>query len=769
VDARGLTIAHAQVSLPFVHDPRTADGSGFYVSLSGLTYDGTTLSLASGDASIGLPEIDLKGFTVAQAQATMHLSISNNHITYDIKGTAGLLLPGIRRGLICQIEIGSIDATHPSNLRSASITVALPVSIPLGEPPVFLLRSITGQLDIGGANGNATYTFSGQLEVSSVDNGFLLDGAVGASVASDGNVGLNGDVKLLGDLLEAHGGFCVRFAIGQGDTVCSDTLAAHSPDVAGAQGWGAQVDRSNGAGFFAAARLRVVQPLPPGCDSANGKCITFDTQAYLHVWKPTATATATSGPTATSTATPTTAPTATGTAHPTATGTPVPVPVPTVISATPPPYAGAAHDRTTPPPLMIAGEGSINATIPQGVFGSFLFAVPEPPCTSSLQAAASVGTFHFYNGAQSTYPSGLKASFHVDVCQGLWAFDKNIFIGTKGVDWDDSTTTHYTLLQDSDAPLPPLSATPNQATVGLRPLDPTALLGLSRMAGALSGQATRAARRGAARLPRLPRGTVRAPGTVTAPLQVAPGQINLLVGLTWHAGAPSLTLIAPDGTAVTPASPGLHNSAFSPPAGQVLPGGATGAVVLLLPHPAPGMWRVRVGHLRGGESYGVQVQAEQSPVSALPVLRVARPAAGQQLVGTPNAPRVTLDGTLSGAPEGSAVALYYTTGSTLSLDGRALPDTAGTLIADPVPVRHGAWRYAWDTGGLPAGTYAVYAVLANGRGPQVVGYAAGTVRVTQPLHPAGPRAVVALQRAGSLTMLWTPPVRAALVAGYRLH
>jgi len=150
---------------------------------------------------------------------------------------------------------------------------------------------------------------------------------------------------------------------------------------------------------------------------------------------------------------------------------------------------------------------------------------------------------------------------------------------------------------------------------------------------------------------------------------------------------------------------------------------------------------------------------------------VARPAAGQRLVANPAAPSVMLAGTLSGAPVGSAVSLFYTSSPTLRLGGRAVSNTTGTLLADPAPVHNGRWSYRWDTSAVPSGTYYVYARLDNGAGADVVAYGAGTVRVEQPPHPDAPRAVVtlALSRDGSLEALWAPPVRAALLAGYRLH
>ncbi len=189
----------------------------------------------------------------------------------------------------------------------------------------------------------------------------------------------------------------------------------------------------------------------------------------------------------------------------------------------------------------------------------------------------------------------------------------------------------------------------------------------------------------------------------------------------------------------------------------------------LLAHPQAGVWRVRLGGVRAGQGYRVEVQAQRP--ATRPVLRVARPAAGQRLVANPAAPSVMLAGTLSGAPVGSAVSLFYASSPTLRLGGRAVSNTTGTLLADPVPAHNGRWSYRWDTSAVPSGTYYVYARLDNGAGADVVAYAGGTVRVEQPLRPEAPRAVVALAlpHSGSLEALWAPPVRAALLVGYRLH
>jgi hypothetical protein len=148
-----------------------------------------------------------------------------------------------------------------------------------------------------------------------------------------------------------------------------------------------------------------------------------------------------------------------------------------------------------------------------------------------------------------------------------------------------------------------------------------------------------------------------------------------------------------------------------------------------------------------------------------PTLVVSAPAAGQTLIANP---QTTLAGTVSGVRSGS-VTLAYTTVPTTTLHGHRSPNYAGTTISRTVPIHEGHWSYRWDAGTLPPGTYYVYATLNNGSGPLVSVYGAGAVRVVQPAHPAAPRDVTAVQRGSTLTLLWAPPVRAGIVAGYRIR
>lgn len=247
-------------------------------------------------------------------------------------------------------------------------------------------------------------------------------------------------------------------------------------------------------------------------------------------------------------------------------------------------------------------------------------------------------------------------------------------------------------------------------------------------------------------------------------VRVVPGQKTTVFGLRWKRGAPTLTVTAPDGTVYTYGHTGAGAGAFQTTDRRHLPAGDAGETVVAIATPRPGAWRVVVGHLTGHEDYRLDV-AGQLP---RPTLTVTAPTAGQTLVANPTA---RLMGTLKGADPAVAqtVSLYYTTTPTLTIGGKVRPNRTGTLIAQGVPVTGGRWAAAWDASAVPAGRYYVYAVLDDGTGPDVAAYAAGTVSVTQPAHPAAPRAVVSTESDRQLTLFWTPPARAGNVAGYLLR
>jgi len=192
--------------------------------------------------------------------------------------------------------------------------------------------------------------------------------------------------------------------------------------------------------------------------------------------------------------------------------------------------------------------------------------------------------------------------------------------------------------------------------------------------------------------------------------------------LTWRRGAPTLALVAPDGRVITPGRAG--------PGAYVVRAAGSHAVALYLPAARPGLWRVRLGNLHGGEGDRFTMLGNRPQ----PSLSVTLPRRSQTVVASSGRSRVTVAGLLRNGDVGATVSLFYTQSRTVALRGRRTPNYAGTPLAANIPVRAGAWRYGWATHGLPAGRYYLYATLDNGTGPLVTAYGAGTVLVTRPAH-----------------------------------
>ena len=369
----------------------------------------------------------------------------------------------------------------------------------------------------------------------------------------------------------------------------------------------------------------------------------------------------------------------------------------------------------------LAASADLSLNIPESAF-----AWEIPPCGIYVAAGFQIGKFS--HGSDRI--RGFKGSLDLNVCS-VFDLSEDVFV-------DDSGNVHinegsnYTLIDASNG---------------------TAYL----LARAGNGQVAVRRVQGLA--------APEAPGEMSVPVTVAPGQTATLFNLTWRRGAPTLTLTAPDGTTYTRVHPGAGTKLYEASNGRGLPAGYSGGEMLYLPTLQSGLWHVTVGNLRGGEGYRLLVQGK-APAAAL---AVTAPAAGQTLQAAPTA---ELAGTLAdpaAAGQSQTVSLYYTTSPTTVIDGKTMPNYAGTLIASGVSVRGGAWRYTWDASAIPAGTYSVYATLDNGAGAAVNGFARGVVQVTQPVRPAAPRDVIGTQAPGQLALMWSPPARVGIVTGYRLH
>jgi len=375
------------------------------------------------------------------------------------------------------------------------------------------------------------------------------------------------------------------------------------------------------------------------------------------------------------------------------------------------------------PELAATADMSLN--LPES---AFLWEVP--PCGITAGAGIEVGKFT--RGSDTV--RGFKGSVSLHVCS-VFDLNEDIFV-------DDSGNVHlnegsnYTLID-----------TGNQAAYLLT--------------RAADGQVAMREMHGVAAPTRAQQ--------MVVPVTVVPGQTATLVNLIYRAGAPALSVTAPDGTVYDQNHVGAGNAFYRSAGASGLPAGFSGGQMLFLPKLQSGLWHVTIGNLHGGEGYRLLVQGKTPP----PALNVDAPAAGQTMQA---APSVTLSGALTGqGTSGATVSLYETTSPTTVIDGKTLPNYAGTLIAAQVPVHNGRWQYRWDTSTLPGGAYSVYAVLDNGTGRAVNAYARGQVRVIQPARPDAPQDVAGVQSGAAASgirqfaVAWSPPARKGIVAGYRVH
>ena len=106
-------------------------------------------------------------------------------------------------------------------------------------------------------------------------------------------------------------------------------------------------------------------------------------------------------------------------------------------------------------------------------------------------------------------------------------------------------------------------------------------------------------------------------GEVRVPIPIQPGVEGLMTGASWQAGAPTLTLIAPNGTEVTQANAASFGAEF-----QVMPS----STLVGVKNPATGGWQIKLSGLsaEGVEHYklmaftnkGAPVKPGQNPFTA---------------------------------------------------------------------------------------------------------------------------------------------------------
>lgn len=264
-----------------------------------------------------------------------------------------------------------------------------------------------------------------------------------------------------------------------------------------------------------------------------------------------------------------------------------------------------------------------------------------------------------------------------------------------------------------------------------------------------------------------PVGPARRPSSARAgnEFTVGHGERQTFITASWLTGAPTFTLDGPNGLHAVVRSNGGNPtiSATGPGAVDVylVHVQVPRSLAIYLPAAAEGAWTLRSS---GGGGVGVHVQGNKPR----PTLTILAPAPGQTLHAGVSHVVQTIRGTLRGADPTATVTLYAGRNSCKSTSPGAAIYT-GLVIAPQVKTGSGLWRYDWSTAGLEAGTYHVYAVLDNGRGPLVSACSSGTVSVERPPHPGAPHALSAQLRQQAVVVAWHAPDTAGTARGYVLR
>jgi hypothetical protein len=226
-------------------------------------------------------------------------------------------------------------------------------------------------------------------------------------------------------------------------------------------------------------------------------------------------------------------------------------------------------------------------------------------------------------------------------------------------------------------------------------------------------------------------------GAITVPA-AAP---RIIMRLFSEQGAPLYSLVAPDGTRITPQSAESLGATFAPNMEEKVS-------YFVVNNPTPGRWEVEAEDGSQGpfvlDAWGA---------NAVPVI--------ENLTVTQNGADVAINYNAADPNDEARVALYYDT------------DQAGfngQLIAENLS-ESALGSYAWNTMNqrVRSGEYYVYAVIDDGVNQPTRRYASNKITVTDPLAPATPQNLT-VQPGGenSLLVSWAANTESDL-AGYQLH
>ncbi|MFO7633052.1 MAG: hypothetical protein R6W76_10955 [Caldilinea sp.] len=236
---------------------------------------------------------------------------------------------------------------------------------------------------------------------------------------------------------------------------------------------------------------------------------------------------------------------------------------------------------------------------------------------------------------------------------------------------------------------------------------------------------------------------------------------GFIAALAWARGAPTLTLIRPDGVEITPASAAAFDLSVTVTDQQVL---------LVASSPMPGVWRARIDNATPQDDYHLAYFANRSTPTlqfTQPAVPVSRDAAN---------PTYRIEWTPPPHADKLRLSLFYTSPNAETLN--EAQQVGGVIIQNIDP---STGFYDWDLRALTAGDYQITARLEDRAGAdvsatgtdQLIGVtesiAPGILRYsdTQAPPPLDPATIVVTPADGGALLCWPVPPTLDL-AEYRL-
>jgi len=216
--------------------------------------------------------------------------------------------------------------------------------------------------------------------------------------------------------------------------------------------------------------------------------------------------------------------------------------------------------------------------------------------------------------------------------------------------------------------------------------------------------------------------------------QVPEGRDSAMFELTWESGEADLAeLTAPDGTVYTAANadsyPGIHYAKFV----------EERKAIFYVEDPAPGQWQVIIDDSTVDADYALTASVEGD----VPTVAIIEPALDSENT------TINITWTDDDSDSDATISLFYDT----DREG-----VNGVLIASGISEDDPLDAFTWDTTGVPTGDYYVYAMIDDGVNMPDISYSTGRVSVVDPLAPAAPTGLAAVDVVGaaddSVQLVW---------------